>query len=312
MTDFRASIGDLGFGSMFAQFRGIATESQEAYDAVIASLQLAMDEGIRLFDTADIYATAWNTFGQNERMVAEALRTWNASPEVKAKVVIATKAGITRKPGEVWGRNATVDYLLRAAEASAGRLGVSVIDLWQHHRLDPSLGFEEQVQNLDALRQRGIVKHLGVSNYSATQLRRALEILGTPSEGGIVSIQNQLSPAYRQEIDVLEVCDEFGVVYLPWSPSKGVKDMGDLFGPIAQTHGCSNHAVAMAWLRSLSPNIVPIPGVTRRETVLDNIAALRVTLTSDELAQINAGLPESMPLDQELIEPSKDPLIRHR
>ncbi len=312
MRDFRASIGDLGFGSMFAQFRGIATGSQDDYEKVIAALHLAMDEGVRLFDTADIYADAWNTFGQNERMVAEALRTWNGAAEQKSKIVIATKAGITRKPGEVWGRNATIDYLLRAAEASAGRLGVSILDLWQHHRLDPSLGFEEQVQNLDALLQRGIVKHLGVSNYSAKQLRIALEILGTPSEGGIVSIQNQLSPAYRQEMDVLEVCDEFGVVYLPWSPSKGVNNMADLFGPIAKSHGCSNHAAAMAWLRSLSPNIVPIPGVTRKETVLDNIAALKITLSQDELDQINANLPESMPLDSELIEPSKDPLTRHR
>lgn len=301
MTNFREKIGSIGFGSMYAQFNGIALGSDEAYQNVLNALHLAMDKGVTLFDTSDIYASAWNKFGENELMVADALRTWNGTAEQKSKVVIATKAGITRKPGEVWGRNSSIDYLLRAAEASAGRLGVAKLSLWQHHRLDPNLPFEEQVHNLDALRQRGIVEHIGVSNYSAKQLRRALEILGTPADGGIVSVQNQLNPVYRQELDVLEVCDEHGIAYLPWSPSKGVKDLDSVFGEIAATHGCSTHAAAMAWLRSLSPSIVPIPGVTRRETVLDNIAALDVTLTADELEQIGAWLPATMPMDAELL-----------
>ncbi|MEY4293952.1 MAG: hypothetical protein RIR29_602 [Actinomycetota bacterium] len=301
MTNFRDKIGDIGFGSMYAQFNGIALGSDEAYQGVLSALHAAMDAGVTFFDTSDIYASAWNKFGENELMVADALRTWNGSSTDKAKIVIGTKAVITRKPGEVWGRNATVDYLLRAAEASAGRLGVARLQLWQHHRLDPNLKFEEQVQNLDALRQRGIIEHLGVSNYSAKQLRRAIEILGTPAEGGIVSVQNQLNPVYRQELDVLEVCEEFGIVFLPWSPSKGVKDLDSVFASIAQNHQCSTHAVAMAWLRSLSPSIVPIPGVTRIETVLDNVSALKVTLSDEELSQIERSLPATQPMDAELL-----------
>ncbi len=301
MTNFRDKIGDIGFGSMYAQFNGIALGSEDAYQGVLNALHAAMDAGVTFFDTSDIYASAWNKFGENELMVADALRTWNGSSADKAKIVIGTKAGITRKPGEVWGRNATVDYLLRAAEASAGRLGVAKLQLWQHHRLDPNLKFEEQVQNLDALRQRGIIEHLGVSNYSAKQLRRAIEILGTPAEGGIVSVQNQLNPVYRQELDVLEICEEFGIVYLPWSPSKGVKDLDSVFASIAQNHQCSTHAVAMAWLRSLSPSIVPIPGVTRIETVLDNVSALMVKLSDEELSQIEKSLPATQPMDAELL-----------
>ena len=301
MTTFRDKIGNIGFGSMYAQFNGIALGSDEAYQKVLSALHAAMDEGVTFFDTADIYASAWNTFGQNELMVADALRTWSGTAEQKAKIVIGTKAGITRKPGEVWGRNASVDYLLRAAEASAGRLGVSKLDLWQHHRTDPSLGFEEQVQNLDAVRQRGIIEHIGVSNYSAKQLTRALEILGTPAEGGIVSIQNQLNPVYRQELDVLEVCEQYGVVYLPWSPSKGVKELDSVFGAIAADQGKSTHAVALAWLRSLSPTIVPIPGVTRVETVLDNLSGLDIKLSDQEIAEINAKLPATLPMDAELL-----------
>ena len=301
MTTFREKIGNIGFGSMYAQFNGIALGSDEAYQKVLSALHVAMDEGVTFFDTADIYASAWNTFGQNELMVADALRTWSGSAEQKAKILIGTKAGITRKPGEVWARNASVDYLLRAAEASAGRLGVSKLDLWQHHRTDPSLGFEEQVQNLDAVRQRGIVEHIGVSNYSAKQLTRALEILGTPTEGGIVSVQNQLNPVYRQELDVLEVCEQYGVVYLPWSPSKGVKELDSVFGAIAADQSKSTHAVALAWLRSLSPSVVPIPGVTRVETVLDNLSGLDIKLSEQELAEINAKLPATLPMDAELL-----------
>jgi aryl-alcohol dehydrogenase-like predicted oxidoreductase len=301
MTTFRDKIGNIGFGSMYAQFNGIALGSEEAYQKVLGALHAAMDQDVTFFDTADIYASTWNTFGQNELMVADAVRTWNGTPEQKAKIVIGTKAGITRKPGEIWGRNASVDYLLRAAEASAGRLGVSKLDLWQHHRTDPSLGFEEQVQNLDAVRQRGIIEHIGVSNYSAKQLRRAIEILGTPAEGGIVSVQNQLNPVYRQELDVFEVCEEFGIVYLPWSPSKGVKDLESVFGAIAADQGKSTHAVALAWLRSLSPSVVPIPGVTRVETVLDNLSGLDIKLSDQEIAEINAKLPASLPMDAELL-----------
>lgn len=301
MTTFREKIGSIGFGSMYAQFSGIALGSDEAYQKVLNALHTAMDEGVTFFDTADIYASAWNTFGQNELMVADALRTWSGTAEQKANIVIGTKAGITRKPGEIWGRNATADYLLRAAEASAGRLGVSKLDLWQHHRTDPSLGFEEQVQNLDVVRQRGIVEHIGVSNYSAKQLIRAMEILGTPAEGGIVSVQNQLNPVYRQELDVLEVCEQYGVVYLPWSPSKGVKELDSVFGAAATAHGKSTHAIALAWLRSLSPMMVPIPGVTRVETVLDNLSGLKITLSEQELAEINDKLPASLPMDAELL-----------
>jgi aryl-alcohol dehydrogenase-like predicted oxidoreductase len=301
MTTFREKIGSIGFGSMYAQFNGIALGSDEAYQKVLNALHTAMDEGVTFFDTADIYASAWNTFGGNELMVADALRTWSGTDAQKAKIVIGTKAGITRQPGEVWGRNSTVDYLLRAAEASAGRLGVAKLDLWQHHRTDPKLGFEEQVQNLDAVRQRGIVEHIGVSNYSAKQLIRAMEILGTPAEGGIVSVQNQLNPVYRQELDVLEVCEQYGVVYLPWSPSKGVKDLDSVFGAAATAHGKTTHAIALAWLRSLSPLMVPIPGVTRVETVLDNLSGLKITLSEQELAEINEKLPASLPMDAELL-----------
>jgi aryl-alcohol dehydrogenase-like predicted oxidoreductase len=209
-----------------------------------------------------------------------------------AKAIIATKAGITRKPGEVWGRNSSLDYLLRAAEASAGRLGLDKISLWQHHRLDPSLPFETQLENLAGLRQRGIIEHIGVSNYSAVQLRRAIEVIGP-----IATVQNQLSLAYRNELDVLQVCDEYGIKYLPWSPMKGAHsfDSTQALKDFANAHESTTYAVAVAWLRSLSPSIVPLPGITRSESVLDAIAGLTLELRGE------VPLEKSLPMDAELL-----------
>ena len=278
----------IGFGCMKASFE----PTPENYETTIQALHAALDSGVRFFDTADIYAPAWNEFGHNEKLIAEAMRTYQGD---KTGLVVATKGGITRGPGEVWGRNASLDYLLRAAEASAGRLGVSVLDVWQHHRLDPKLPFEAQLESLVGMKQRGIFKELGVSNYSAKQLRRAIEVVGP-----IFSVQNQLSPVYRQELDVLEVCEEFGITYLPWSPMKGVESV-PILKEIGEELGVSAYAVAVAWLKSLSKQILVMPGVSRVESALDAITGISITLTDSHLERITLGLPETQPMHPELL-----------
>lgn len=284
------SLGAIGFGLMKASF----SASEQNRQSTIEALHTALDLGVRLFDTADIYAPSWDTFGHNELLVAEAMRTH----PLGSQAIIATKGGITRKPGEVWGRNASLDYLLRAAEASAGRLGVSKISIWQHHRLDPNMPFEQQIENLACLRQRGIIEHIGVSNYSAKQLTRALEIVGP-----IVSVQNQFSPVYRNESDVLEVCEAHGIAYLPWSPSKGLHagNARIVIHDLADELGLSPYAVGVAWLRSLSSSIIPIPGVTRSDSVVDSIAGSNLVLETEYLERINRGLPATLPMDTELL-----------
>jgi aryl-alcohol dehydrogenase-like predicted oxidoreductase len=284
------NLGAIGFGFMKASF----SASEQNRQSTIEALHTALDLGVRLFDTADIYAPSWDAFGHNELLVAEAMRTH----PLGSQAIIATKGGITRKPGEVWGRNASLDYLLRAAEASAGRLGVSKISIWQHHRLDPNMPFEQQIENLAGLRQRGIIEHIGVSNYSAQQLRRALEIVGP-----IVSVQNQFSPVYRNESDVFEVCEAHGIAYLPWSPSKGLHagNARIVIHDVADELGLSPYAVGVAWLRSLSSSIIPIPGVTRSDSVVDSIAGSKLVLEADYLERISHGLPATLPMDSELL-----------
>lgn len=284
------NLGTIGFGFMKASFFA----SDDNRQSTIEALHTALDMGVRLFDTADIYAPTWDAFGHNELLAAEAMRTH----PLGSQAIIATKAGITRKPGEVWGRNASLDYLLRAAEASAGRLGVSKISLWQHHRLDPNMPFEQQLENLAGLRQRGIIENIGVSNYSAKQLRRALEVAGP-----IASVQNQFSPVYRNEADVFEVCEQNGIAYLPWSPSNGLHagEPRTVIHDVADELGQSPYAIGVAWLRSLSSSIVPLPGVTRAASVVDSVGGSKLQLSSKVLARINHDLPPSLSYDNELL-----------
>jgi aryl-alcohol dehydrogenase-like predicted oxidoreductase len=274
----------------------------------IAVIHAALDAGVTLIDTADIYAPSWKTFGHNESLVGEAFTSWTGSSEAKSKVVIATKGGITRGPNESWGRATSKDYFLRAAEASALRLRVDKIQLWHHHRLDPEVTFETQFENLLVLRERGLVEHLGVSNYSAEQLRRAIEIGGSPAEGGVISIQNQFSARYRCEAEVIDLCEEHGIAYLAWSPLGGVNLSSNLvqngagaFSEIGKAKNLSAFAIAIAWLLHRSPSMIPIPGATRIESIQDSLTGISLALSIDEIAQIEVSLPSDSELDAELV-----------
>ncbi len=302
-------VSAIGVGCMNVSWiwsNGAALDPVRRQESAIPAIHAALDAGVTLLDTADIYAPTWDAFGHNEIFVAEALRTWSGTKEQKDKVVVATKAGISRQPGERWGRNGSLDYLLRAAEASAGRLGVEKIDLWQHHRLDPEIVFETQVANILALKERGIVDQIGVSNYDAKQLEIAIKIAGGPDDGGIVSIQNEFSPRYRYDLDVLAVCEKYGIAYLPWSPLGGMNNKkaitdSDAFEEVANKHNVSKYAIALAWEIKTSPSVIPIPGATRTESILDCITALDVTLSDEDFEYLNANLPEQAEYSSELV-----------
>ncbi|MBI3429269.1 MAG: aldo/keto reductase [Actinobacteria bacterium] len=283
----------------------ILNESDRAFGVIHA----ALDAGVTLLDTADIYAPSWDTFGHNETLVGAAFESWSGSPSEKAKVVIATKAGITRGAGESWGRSSTLDYLLRAVENSTTRLRVEKIQLWQHHRLDPSMVFEDQFENLLEIQSRGLVERIGVSNYNSKQLRRAIEIGGTPGQGGVVSVQHEYSPRYRHEAEVLEICEEYGIAYLPWSPLGGIRHAGRLtggdfsaFAELGAEKGVSAFAIAISWLLHTSSRMIPIPGTTRVSSLLDDLQGVDILLSEEEISNLNSTLPESVPASDELVE----------
>ena len=286
----------------------------EKRDQAIGVIHAALDAGITLLDTSDIYSPTWNTMGHNEKLVGEAFRTWSGSAAQKNDVVIATKGGITRAPADNWfgvsGRNADEHYFYRAAEASAARLGVEKIKLWQHHRLHHTMPFEQQFENVLKLKAHGIVENVGLSNVTAEQVEMAVKIGGTPKDGGLISVQNQWSPRYRHDHNVIEACEKYGIAFLPWSPMGGIANdaavgsgMYKEFDALAAKKGVSAYAITIAWHLANSPVSIPIPGATRAESILDSYKGVDVSLSADELAALNASLPTDLgPVHEEMLD----------
>lgn len=299
-------VSAIGLGCMNVSWPGrAATDPERRYSHAIPGMHAALDAGVTFLDTANIYAPAWNAIGHNEEVVKEALSMWEGD---KSNLVIATKGGITRSDGEVWGRNGSLDHLLKAVDESMVHLGVDQIQLYQHHRQDPTIDLETQVENFGELKARGLIQQIGLSNYSAEQLRVAIDILGGPDDGGVVSIQNEFSPFYRNDLDVLDVCVEYGLAFLPWSPLGGKQRIPELesgtfgsFAEMAADKGVSVERLVVAWLLHYSPVIIPIPGPTRPENVKDTMAAADLALTADEVNALTQSLPEGMPKSDELL-----------
>lgn len=284
----------VGLGCMPLSFGHMVERREQA----IATIHRALDLGITLLDTANIYAPAWNAVGHNEALVAEAIETYSG-PASLTDLLVTTKGGITRGPGESWGRDSSPASLMAACEDSLAQLGVEVIDLYQHHRHDPSQTYESQLQALASLKERNLVRQVGVSNVNAAELTLALDLLGGPMDGGIVSVQNEFSPRYRGDADVLDMCTERGIAFLPWSPLGGsdqAKDVGSryaAFTEVGSEIGASAQEAVLAWLLAKSPVIIPIPGATRPETVESIVRAASIALTPEQFTRLDSTVPEA-------------------
>ncbi len=265
----------IGLGCMPMSNRRMIDER----DRAIRTIHVALDAGVTLLDTANVYAPDAQRFGHNEQLVAEALRHYNGP-----RPLVATKGGLTRDAGEIWGRSARPGALMNAAIASAKRLEVDIIDLYYLHRADPAVRFDEQITGLVAIKEAGLARQIGVSNVDAEMLQRAIDIAGGPADEGIVAVQNERSPVHRSDGDVLDMCTRYGIAYLPWSPLSGA----ELFADDAAQLGVSPQRLALAWLLGQSPVVIPIPGSTRPETILDSIAAAGLVLSGEQLRGLSA------------------------
>jgi len=260
-------------------------------EQAIATIHHAIDLGITLLDTANVYSPTWDTVGHNETLVAEAVRSYSGSADI-SKVVITTKGGITKPAENVAERDGTREGLLKACEASLKRLDTSSIELYQFHRHDPSVTYTEQMLSLKALKDAGMVKRIGLSNAQGPELAVALEILGGPNDGGVVSIQNEYSPRYRGEQDVLDKCSELGIAFLPWSPLGGAAQAGEVgsrysdFASVATEVGATAQEVVLAWLLALTPVMIPIPGATKLATVDSIVRSSALKLTSVQVDRL--------------------------
>jgi aryl-alcohol dehydrogenase-like predicted oxidoreductase len=275
----------------------------------IATIHRALELGLNFLDTADIYGPY-----TNEELVGRAIRG------KRDQVVLATKFGIVRDPSNpsVRGVNGKPDYIRRSCEASLKRLGVQAIDLYYQHRVDPATPIEETVGALAQLVQEGKIRHIGLSEASPQTLRRAVKV------HPITALQTEYSLWSRDpEEELLATCRELGIGFVAYSPlGRGFltgqfKRFEDLpaddyrrFSPrfqgenfqknldlvrgieeIAKEKGCKPSQLALAWVLAQDKNIVPIPGTKRRKYLEENVAAIDVKLTEEDLRRIEEIFP---------------------
>ena len=255
-------------------------------DRAVATVHAALDLGVTLIDTADCYGPDGHQrdggLGHNEEIVAGALRGRSED------VLVATKAGI-RRDGADWPIDGRPEWIHEAVRGSLRRLGVDVIDLYQHHRPDPAVPYAETMGAFRELYDAGLVRRVGLSNADVDQIAQAHEVLGE----ALVSVQNQYSPAFRSSEDELELCGRLGLAFLPWSPlggmggAAGLGDEHAAFAEVAQAHDVSPQQVCLAWLLARGEHVIPIPGASRPASVTDSFAATDLTLTPEELARLD-------------------------
>src|SRR5919112_3977562 len=213
------TIGDIQVSAIGLGGMPMSIEGRPDTDRSIATIVAALDAGVTLIDTADAYHIHADEVGHNEMLIASALASWNGDA---SQVLVATKGGHLRPGDGSWTINGDPAYLKEAAEASLKRLGVDAIGLYQFHRPDPKVPYADSVGAVRDLLDEGKIRLAGISNANPEQIREAQEILG----GRLVSVQNQFSPAFRSSEPELELCDELGIAFLPYSPLGGISRAG--------------------------------------------------------------------------------------
>jgi aryl-alcohol dehydrogenase-like predicted oxidoreductase len=274
----------------------------------IATIHHALDRGVTFLDTADMYG-----WGKNEELVGRAIK------DRRGEVFLATKFGNVRGPnGEFLGVKGDPEYVRSACDASLRRLGVDVIDLYYQHRVDPNVPIEDTVGEMDRLKQEGKIRFLGLSEAAPRTIRAA------HATSPITAVQTELSLWSRDaEAEVIPTVRELGIGYVAYSPLGRGFLTGQFKSPddfpeddfrrnhprftgenfqknlqlveeveaMAREKGCTTAQLALAWVLAQGEDIVPIPGTKHVKYLDDNIGALEVKLSRDDLDRLDAILP---------------------
>jgi len=301
-------VSAIGIGCMPMVREGNIVYGQADDDESVRTIHEAIDLGVTFFDTAEMYGPF-----RNEELVGRAIKGRRDG------LIIATKFAMRWNGDTPVGIDGSPENARRACEGSLKRLGIETIDLFYQHRVDPKTPIEETVGGLAELVKEGKIRHIGLSEAAAGTVRRAAKV------HPIAALQSEYSIWERDvEDDILPACRESGVGFVPYSPlgrgflAGGIRSLADLptddwrhndprysaanmprnlgvvdaVAEVAARHGVSNAQIALAWLLAQGDDIVPIPGVKRRETMRDSAGAPQVSLSADDLATIAAAAPK--------------------
>ena len=272
-------VSSIGYGGMHISIADRPEESES-----IRVVHAALDAGMTLIDTADVYSLGAHDLGHNERLIARALRAWRGPRE---RILVATKGGSERPAGR-WTRNGRPQHLKAACERSLRALGVEEIDLYQLHAVDPAVPLEESMGAFARLLEEGKIVRAGLSNVSVEQIERARRVVP------ITSVQNRLNPFFRESLEegVVRYCGNEGLGFLAYSPTGGGRlnrklPAHPVVERIGRTHGASPHAVVLAWVLAQGPSVIAIPSARTPEHARDSASASDLLLAPEELRELD-------------------------
>jgi aryl-alcohol dehydrogenase-like predicted oxidoreductase len=260
----------LGFGAMQITGPGIWGEPADR-DEAIRLLRRAVELGVTFIDTADSYGPA-----VSEDLIRAALHPYPAG------LVIATKGGLTRTGPGQWHPVGRPEYLRQCVEMSLRRLGLDRIDLYQLHRIDPKVSLEDQIGALTELQQEGKIHHIGLSEVSVEEVQQVSAL------AEVVSVQNLYNLANRSAEPVLDYCAANDIAFIPWFPI-ATGQLARPGGPLddaALAHGATPAQLALAWLLRRSPVMLPIPGTSKVDHLVENLGAATISLTDAEFDRL--------------------------
>jgi aryl-alcohol dehydrogenase-like predicted oxidoreductase len=259
----------MGYGAMRITGKGIWGPPRDKAEA-LRVLKRAIELGVNFIDTADSYGPK-----VSEELIAEALYPYPSG------LVIATKGGLLRTGPDQWPVDSSPEHLKNALEGSLERLKLDRIDLYQLHRIDPKVPAEKTFEFLQGVQEEGLVKHIGLSEVSVEEIKKAEEYFE------VVSVQNIYSVDNRKWESVLKYCEETGKAFIPWFPlNAGNVDSMQKAEKVAAEIGATTHQVALAWLLHHSPNILLIPGTSSVAHLEENVQAEKISLTPEQMKRL--------------------------
>jgi aryl-alcohol dehydrogenase-like predicted oxidoreductase len=265
------TVNRMGYGAMRITGDGIWGPPQDHAES-IRVLQRAVELGVNFIDTADSYGP-----NVSEELIAEALHPYPAD------LLIATKGGLLRTGPNQWPINAHPDHLREALEGSLKRLKLDQIDLYQLHRIDPEVPFEQTLEFLQKAQEDGLIKHIGLSEVNVEQIKKAQEYVK------VVSVQNMYSVDNRKWEAELEYTKQNDIAFIPWYPLSGGNEQAlSKLEQIGQKHNATKQQVALSWLLHRAPNILLIPGTSKVKHLEENVQAASIALTPEDMAELEA------------------------